>query len=353
MCKLSVTNDRKGKKNGCKALANYAILNKIPIFGGTEMKKLLIFLLTACLLAGCGGMSGSPAAKAAPSATEVAEAVTEIPTEAPPPIGMAVLHDSDTLFVSYTLTAMNPYGKYPEDTAINSQGADALARWLLGQDALDAAADYRTGLFLPAEDAPVYSGWISKASDNTKAIRLMTTVNVAQVGLLEAILPGFEEEYGYEVEIIAEKEEEVYLSAALGEADLILAPAPREGDVFGDNSNFRTISGFSEAHIPLLRCPYVLCGPADDPAGAAKADDMTAALNAIARAEAYFISRGDGSADCLAEKSLWQEAPEGDWYFAADTEMGPCLTIAEEMGGYVISDALTFEIFRALGGIIW
>ena len=316
------------------------------------MKKLLIFLLTACLLTGCGGLTTPTAEKSAPPVTEAAADAVIIFPESTEPVDMAALLQSDALFVNYTLTALNPYGQYPEETSINGQGAEALARWLLGQDALDALSGYQEGVFLQAEDAPVYSGWISPAAENTKAIRLMTTVNVAEVELLEAVLPDFEQEYGYEVEIIAEKEEEVYLTAALGEADLILAPAPREGDVFGEHDNFRTIPGFMQRHIPLLRCPYVLCGPAEDPAGVGKAIDMPAALGAIARAEAYFISRGDGSAAHQAEAALWPEAPEGDWYFAADTEMGPCLTIAEEMGGYVLSDALTFEVFRAANGIV-
>ena len=322
------------------------------------MKQLLIFLLTACLLAGCGKDADTPETKAAlPGPTEAAEAVTEAPYQ----IKTKALLQSDTLFVYYTLSALDPYGEYPEGTSINAQGAGALAKWLLGQNTLDAASGYQESLFLPAENAPVYSGWISKASDSTKAIRLMTTVNVAEVGLLEAILPAFEEEFGYEVEILAAKEAEAYLRAAIGEADLLLAPEPREGDVFGGNANFRKLPGFSGIHIPLLRCPYVLCGPAEDPAGVGEIGEfhvsltdakLRGALKAIADVEVYFISRGDGSDAHLAEMQLWPEAPEGDWYFAADTEMGPCLTIAEEMGGYVLCDALTYEIFRALNGIV-
>ena len=38
--------------------------------------------------------------------------------------------------------------------------------------------------------------------------------------------------------------------------------------------------------------------------------------------------------------------------FAVDGDMGPCLVIAEEMGGYVLSDELTFSLFAADHGII-
>lgn len=313
------------------------------------MKKLLLLLLAVCLLTGCGREESVPETKPA------APAVTEAPpqtTEAAHPIDTVILAKSKTLSVSYVLTAVNPYGEYGQDVSINAQGAEALAKWLLGQTALDQAATFRDGLFLAAEDAPVYSGWIAKASEATKTIRLMTTVDVDEVGLLEEILPAFEEEYGYEVEIIAVEEREMYLTAALGEADLVLAPAPREGDVFGSSDSFRKLPGFQEIHIPLLRCPYVLCGPSEDPAGAAKAADLSAALKAIADARCCFISRGDGSEAHQAELALWGKTPEGDWYFSADTQMGPCLTIAEEMGGYVLCDGLTYEIFRTLNGII-
>ena len=219
------------------------------------MKKLLIFLLTACLLAGCGGMTNTAGEQPAPPATKAAEAAAVVFPESLEPISMEALVQSETLFVSYALTALNPYGQYPEGTVINGQGAEALTKWLLGQNALDGLTAYQEGLFLQAEETPVYSGWISPAAENTKAIRLMTTVNVAEVGILEEILPAFKEEYGYEVEIVAEKEAEVYLRAAMGEADLLLAPEPREGDVFAENDNFRTIPGFPECHIPRLRCP--------------------------------------------------------------------------------------------------
>ena len=324
------------------------------------MKKLLLFLFTVCLLAGCGAQVDTPETKPAQPVPTEAAAVTE-PSRSPDMVALVV---SDRLSVAYTLTAPDPNGDYGEDISINAQGGEALAKWLLGQSALDGLTAYQEGLFLPAEEDSVYSGWIAKATDHTRAIRLMTTVNVAEVGLLEAILPAFEEEFGYEVEILAEKEEEIYLCAALGEADLVLAPAPREGDIFAEHANFRTLPGFKQRHIPLLRCPYVLCGPAEDPAGVKSIGDaadavvsvselkLRAALKAIAETGCYFISRGDGSEAHWAERKLWPEAPEGDWYFAADTEMGPCLTIAEEMGGYVLSDALTFEIFRTWNGIV-
>ena len=105
-------------------------------------------------------------------------------------------------------------------------------------------------------------------------------------------------------------------------------------------------------NVPLCLVPYVLCGPESDPAGAAQAKTMEAALAAIEQAECYFISRGGDSDVHQAELAIWEDKPQGDWYFEAGTDMGPCLVIAEEMAGYLLSDRLTYEIFARENGVI-
>lgn len=329
------------------------------------MKRKILFFMIALLLlgmlTGCGSLLGTSSVGSYSTSKDKTETVSK-ETVAPPsfemtlpaePVDTVVLKQSEELRVEYVLTALNPYAEYVgEDVAINSLGAEALARWLLNQTTLDAVADFGDALFYPSENAPVYSGWISPAAENTKTVRLMTTENLQKCGLLDEILPLFEEEYGYSVEIVTVEDGGAYVAAAMGEADLILAPAPAEGDIFADGNYFRQIPGFAERNIPLFCCPYVLCGPESDPAGAARCADLTAAFAAIGKAECYFISRGDYSAAHVAELQLWAEEPEGEWYFSANSETGPCLTIAEEMGGYVLADKLTFEIFRSLNGII-
>ena len=172
-------------------------------------------------------------------------------------------------------------------------------------------------------------------------------------GLLQEILSFFEEEYGYRVEIVTAEDGAGYANIIAGEADLLLMEAPETGDPFAEGNYVRQIPGF-DRQISLLECPYVLCGPKTDPAKAANCADIASALEAIAGGEHLFISRGDQSAAHSAEQSLWPEHQsfDEDWYFCVDTDMGPCLTIAEEMGGYVISDKLTWLIFCSLNGII-
>ena len=40
------------------------------------------------------------------------------------------------------------------------------------------------------------------------------------------------------------------------------------------------------------------------------------------------------------------------WYTYSNAGMGVCLTMAEEMGAYILSDKATFLTFRAAGGLM-
>ena len=77
------------------------------------------------------------------------------------------------------------------------------------------------------------------------------------------------------------------------------------------------------------------------------------AFAAIAEGKYVFISRGDGSGTHTKEISLWPEelgitaeaesfADYTEWYTSANTGMGACLVMAEEMGGYILTDKATF-----------
>ena len=41
-----------------------------------------------------------------------------------------------------------------------------------------------------------------------------------------------------------------------------------------------------------------------------------------------------------------------DWYVSANAGMGTCLVMAEEMGGYILTDKATYLTFVANGGIM-
>ena len=105
---------------------------------------------------------------------------------------------------------------------------------------------------------------------------------------------------------------------------------------------------------------FVLCGPAADPAGCAAAPTVKDAFALIAEGGYTFVSRGDASGTHTKEISLWAEelgittdaaSVEGySWYVFSNAGMGDCLKMAEEMGGYILSDKATVLTFQANNG---
>ena len=124
-----------------------------------------------------------------------------------------------------------------------------------------------------------------------------------------------------------------------------------------------TIPGMETERMSYLYNYFVLCGPSADPAGVRDAEDVLAAFRAIADGRYAFISRGDGSGTHTKELSLWPEdlgitaeaesfKDYTDWYVSANTGMGACLVMAEEMGAYILTDKATFLTFVANDGVM-
>ena len=276
---------------------------------------------------------------------------------------------------TYTVIAVNPEAPFTDadgnavsDVAVNTAGADALIHWLLSQTALDMAADfgmedYGEHLFYVKDDAPVYDGEIAAATEETKTIRLSTTTSVKDSGLLDYLLPVFQSEYGYEVEVQSAGTGKAIAAAKYGNADLILVHSKSQETSFVEEGFARVVDGFEAERVSFIYNYFVLCGPSADPAGAAACATVKDAFAAIAEGKFTFISRGDGSGTHTKELSLWPEdlgitaeaesfADYTEWYTSANAGMGACLVMAEQMGGYILTDKATFLTFVANNGEI-
>ena len=343
------------------------------------MKKTLAFLLALVMVLGlCAcGASNAPAATQAPAATEAPAAVeTEAPAEPVAAVDTKILYEADdSMLNTYTVIAVNPEAPFTDadgnavaDVAVNTAGADALIHWLLSQTALDMAADfgmedYGEHLFYVKDDAPVYDGEIAAATEETKTIRLSTTTSVKDSGLLDYLLPVFQSEYGYEVEVQSAGTGKAIAAAKYGNADLILVHSKSQETSFVEEGFARVVDGFEAERVSFIYNYFVLCGPSADPAGAAACATVKDAFAAIAEGTFTFISRGDGSGTHTKELSLWPEdlgitaeaesfADYTDWYVSANAGMGACLVMAEQMGGYILTDKATFLTFVANNGQI-
>ena len=291
-------------------------------------------------------------------------------------VNTVILKEADDKMINnYSVIAVNPDAPFVDadgnavaDVAVNTAGADALIQWLLTEDAVALAAnfgfeEYGEYLFYAKEGAPVYAGEIAEATEDTAVIRLSTTTSVNDSGLLAYILPVFEEEYGYTVEIQSAGTGKAIAAAKAGNADLIFVHSKSQEEAFIEGGFGRVVDGFEAERINFLYNYYVLCGPTADPAGVKDAESVMDAFAAIAEGKYTFISRGDKSGTHTKEISLWPEelaitaeaesfADYTEWYVSANTGMGACLVMAEEMEGYILTDKATFLTFYANGGVI-
>ncbi len=321
------------------------------------MKKSLSLLLALVML-----LALCPAAMA-----EAAEALV---------VDTCILKEADDNMINtYSLLAVNPEAPFVDadgnpvsDVALNTAGAAALINWLLSEEGEALAADYGFAeygeyLFYLKEDRPVSAAEIPAATEETKLIRLSTTTSVNDSGLLSYLLPVFEEKYGYEVEIYSAGTGKAIANAKMGNADLILVHSKKQEEAFIEAGFACVLDGMESERLSYMYNYFVLCGPSADPAGVKDADSVLTAFQAIADGKYPFISRGDGSGTHTKELSLWPEAlgitaeaesfkDYTDWYISANAGMGACLVMAEELGGYILTDKATFLTFSANGGVL-
>jgi tungstate transport system substrate-binding protein len=178
------------------------------------------------------------------------------------------------------------------------------------------------------------------APQGPQVLRLATTTSTDDSGLLDAILPVFEEEYNARVDVIAVGTGQALELGANGDVDVVLVHARAREDAFVE-------AGEGLNRLEVMYNDFVLVGPAADPAGVRGVTLAQDALAAIAAAQAVFVSRGDDSGTHTKEKSLWtaaglEPAADSGWYLSIGQGMGETLIFANERQGYTLADRATW-----------
>jgi tungstate transport system substrate-binding protein len=170
------------------------------------------------------------------------------------------------------------------------------------------------------------------------ALILATTTSTQDSGLLDVLIPVFEEETGYTVQVVAVGSGEALKMGQEGNADVLLVHAPSSEVTFMEN-------GFGSDRRLVMHNYYMIVGPEADPAGIRGLGPVEA-FAAIADSSAQFASRGDDSGTNKMELSLWSKAgidPAGQsWYVETGQGMGATLTIASETDAYTLTDRATY-----------
>jgi len=175
-----------------------------------------------------------------------------------------------------------------------------------------------------------------------ETLRLATTTSTQNSGLLDKLLPVFQEKSGVEVHVIAVGTGKALRMGRDGDVDVIMVHAPSAEEKF-------VKEGFGIDRIQFMYNDFVVVGAPKDPAGAKSATSVTEALQKIEASKTGFVSRGDDSGTHKKELKLWKQAaltPNGKWYMEAGQGMGKVLQIASETGAYTLTDRGTWLAYR-------
>ena len=178
------------------------------------------------------------------------------------------------------------------------------------------------------------------AASEPQVLRLATTTSTADSGLLDAILPDFEQKFNARVDVVAVGTGQAIEIGTKGDADVILVHARARENKFVEE-------GHGINRLDVMYNDYILVGPTGDPAGVAGNELAKDALLKIAEAEASFASRGDDSGTHTKEKSLWSSAgltptTDSGWYLSVGQGMGETLNFANEKQSYTLTDRGTW-----------
>jgi len=162
-------------------------------------------------------------------------------------------------------------------------------------------------------------------------VRLSSVVTPQDGGLYDDLLPNFEQQTGYRVELTTGVD--VYGPARNGEADVVLSHYGHE-----DVQAF-VQDGFGQWPQTVFFNQHVLLGPPDDPAKVQDLADVVEAFRRISQTRSPFIVNDNEGIKYLSE-FLWNAAgsPEKEgWYIDQEGLQGQdAIARAAQQGGYVL-----------------
>lgn len=178
----------------------------------------------------------------------------------------------------------------------------------------------------------------SSAPSNPNII-LATTTSTQDSGLLDVLVPMFEEQTGYTVQTVAVGTGQALQMGEEGNADVLLVHAPASEEAFMEG-------GFGTDRTAVMHNDFIIVGPEADPAGLISTTSVIEGLEKIYKLNATFVSRGDDSGTHKKELDIWKKTeldPAGQsWYIETGQGMGATLTVASEKEGYTLTDRATY-----------
>ena len=187
-----------------------------------------------------------------------------------------------------------------------------------------------------------FAGIQMLAQPNPTTVRLSTVMVPASSGLLNDLLPEFERQSGYHVQVSVTNQT-IYDVARTGVADLLISHYG-----FPGVEQF-VLEGLGQWPVPIFASQAVLLGPSEDPANIRGAADTVEAFRRIAETKSPFILNNDPNVKALFDV-IWEAAgrpDRGDWYSDSGLEGSEAVDRASSVGGYTVWGIDPFLQYRA------
>ena len=168
---------------------------------------------------------------------------------------------------------------------------------------------------------------------------LASTTSTQDSGFFDVAIPAFEKAYPmYNVKVVAVGSGEALKMGQNGDADVLLVHSPAAEVTYMS-------AGYGIDRHAVMYNDFVIVGSTSDPAGIKGMKSATEAFTKIANTKSLFYTRGDASGTNAKELTIWKAAgitPSGSWYVKTGQGMGETLTVADQKGGYTLSDRGTY-----------
>jgi tungstate transport system substrate-binding protein len=171
---------------------------------------------------------------------------------------------------------------------------------------------------------------VAETTTLTSLVRLSSVVTPQDGGLYDDLLPDFERQTGYQVELTTG--EDVYGPARNGQADVVLSHYGHE-----DKQAF-VQDGLGQWPQTVFFNQHTLLGPPSDPARVQDLADVVEAFRRISQTRSPFIVNDNEGIKYLSE-FLWEAAgsPEKEgWYIDQGVQGQEAIAKAAQQGGYVL-----------------
>lgn len=205
----------------------------------------------------------------------------------------------------------------------------------------------RKCLFVLITVLMVLSCALTVQANEKKELMMATTTSTDNTGLLDYLIPFFEQETGIALKWTATGTGKALKLGQNCDVDVLLVHAPPAEKAY-------ITAGFGKDRREVMYNDFVIIGPKSDPAGL-KGKNISQALSAIKASKAFFMSRGDDSGTNKKEKLLWKNAgialPDKEqWYVQTGQGMLATIHIAQERNGYTMTDRATYIKYQEQQG---